>query len=450
MREREGWKLVQKKWGIFRKELMEQGLGEEEVGTSIGGGSGGGGGGGNDENAPPEIATTVRRIRHLQEQVTALENQVYKETKECESVKRQFQNLEGLHQEQTVQTDQMKEELMVAKEELKQSEMEILSAKAKEDVWKRERDNLRSLLETYKTIENKVAVRGSKPLVEESMKQQGQDSKYDPSTEGLQVALKSAKEENDIIKRRLEDLKSQKETIESEHESLKEENAKVVEKFGKLRDALYQEREKASNAEDRAFKAETMAGKGSFNADSTQVLHLQNNPYDEAVREKYSKEILELKTFIEEKEREIAEYRSIKSGSATATATVSSTRKTKDGSLDAQKFNKRLKESFREQIGLFREGVYLITGYKIDMLSDSDRPRFKVRSVFSEREDDHLMFIWPKVEEGVSPKCLDLVNTEMAQVLSEEDSFQYMKKFNSTPAFMASVTLSLFERQTLV
>ena len=64
---------------------------------------------------------------------------------------------------------------------------------------------------------------------------------------------------------------------------------------------------KASKAEDRAFMAETMSGKDSFNPEvSTQVLHLQNNPYDQAVREKHAKEILKLKTFMEEKE--IAEF----------------------------------------------------------------------------------------------------------------------------------------------
>ena len=29
---------------------------------------------------------------------------------------------------------------------------------------------------------------------------------------------------------------------------------------------------------------------------------------------------------------------------------------------DAQKFNQRLKENFKEQIAIFREGVYLLTG----------------------------------------------------------------------------------------
>jgi len=56
--------------------------------------------------------------------------------------------------------------------------------------------------------------------------------------------------------------------------------------------------------------------------------------------------------------------------------------------VDAQKLHKRLKESFKEQIGLFREGVYLLTGYKIEMLQTSgehsERPQFKVRSMYAE------------------------------------------------------------------
>lgn len=44
-----------------------------------------------------------------------------------------------------------------------------------------------------------------------------------------------------------------------------------------------------------ACEAETLAGKGSYNLETTRVLHLKSNPLMDAVREKYQTEIDALK-----------------------------------------------------------------------------------------------------------------------------------------------------------
>ena len=110
-----------------------------------------------------------------------------------------------------------------------------------------------------------------------------------------------------------------------------------------------------------------------------------------------------------------------------------------------------MKDQFRNQIQLFREGVHIITGYKIDMnVTDPDAPRFTVRSMFAERESDHLNFLWRTDKYGKLQRSMDILDTELAQLLSKEPSFEYVKKFNSIPAFTASVCLSLFEKQTIM
>ena len=125
---------------------------------------------------------------------------------------------------------------------------------------------------------------------------------------------------------------------------------------------------------------------------------------------------------------------------------------TPQSEVDPDKLHQRLKQSFKEQIGLFREGVYLMTGYKIDMLPGVDRPTFRVRSMYAGQEEDHLMLKWPKLKpsEGESVTSLDLLGTEWATALSHTDSFAYMTKFNSLPAFLASVQLAEFEKQTMM
>jgi hypothetical protein len=179
-------------------------------------------------------------------------------------------------------------------------------------------------------------------------------------------------------------------------------------------------------------------------------LHLETNPLSDAIREKYQAEIDSLKQRLEQAEQLAIES----SGPAEGTTTPAPSSRSKGSlgsgsSLDAQKLHKRLKERFKEQIGLFREGVYLLTGCKIDMsFSDSDCPHFKVRSMYSEREEDHLMFQWNR-KKG-EDNDLDLMSTDLAQLLMSGPSAIYMTKFCSVPAFMASVTLGLFEKQTML
>jgi hypothetical protein len=81
------------------------------------------------------------------------------------------------------------------------------------------------------------------------------------------------------------------------------------------------------------------------------------------------------------------------------------------------------------------------------MIPENDRYKFKVRSVFAERERDYLLFQWPEAKEVTS---LDLLNTEYAKLLTRSPSYEYMTKFHSLPAFLASAQLTLFEKQTMI
>jgi len=96
-----------------------------------------------------------------------------------------------------------------------------------------------------------------------------------------------------------------------------------------------------------------LAGKGWYNKETTQLLHMKENPLVIALRAKYEKEINTLK-------EQVQRHRSQIEGDCVAASAR------RDGKCscgyDEKKMNQRLKESFKEQIGLFREGVYLMTG----------------------------------------------------------------------------------------
>lgn len=386
-----------------------------------------------DENTPPEVATVLRHFSSLKEKVQSLENDVHAKRLEALSKQKRIESLERQKKELESQLGTCTEEKRKAEEQANTSDLELRKLQSQEAIWKKEADSMRLLLNTYE------AQLGEKPKPKKAP--------ASPKMRGLEVSLESARKrtESERAAHRNEQERRQKDMND-----LRAEHERVLEKFGKLRDALHQEREKAGKAEERAAAAETLAGKGSFNPDSTKVLHLSKNPSMDAMRAKYEKEISLFEDLLAAKDREIAEATG---GNAKPAVSSSSTAGPGMNSIEAKKLHQRLKENFKEQIALFREGVYLLTGYKVDMFAeDTTKPRYRVRSVYAEREEDDMMYVWPrkKKEGGAGSDGLDLMDTPWAKEMAQTDSFQYMTKFNSVPGFMASVQLSLFERQTFV
>jgi len=93
-----------------------------------------------------------------------------------------------------------------------------------------------------------------------------------------------------------------------------------------------------------------------------------------------------------------------------------------------------------------------MTGFKVDMIptSDTSKPTFRLRSVFAEQEEDHLLLQWPKNKDKDEVASLDILNTDFAKYLSTTPSYDYMTKFHSLPAFLASAQLAAFEKQTIL
>lgn len=114
--------------------------------------------------------------------------------------------------------------------------------------------------------------------------------------------------------------------------------------------------------------------------------------------------------------------------------------------IDTSKLHARLKERFRQQLTWFREAVYLLTGYKIDMTSqdtdDDDTSTVRLRSMFAEHPDDALLFQWNS--DGVQ-----LLETPFATGLDDR-LFASLTYCNSVPAFLATVQLDLFDKSTLM
>ena len=370
---------------------------------------------------PPELsvvqrylqdATQEAREQHVQNQ--ALESQLESADDKLQALQRTIRELE---QSNNTLTSQLKD----VQKQLQLSEGQVQVLQGQESVWKREVDALRSIVQTFDDLPlpGKTAAPEEASMAKWRMVQASADAAHDE--------LKVLRQAKTALQSELDAALKAKSELQTKHQT-------VLDKFGKLREAVYAERTKAEKAEARAVQAEELAGKGSFNPETTRVVHMQTTPLTEALKQ----EVTVLRRQVEA----LSKTKKVLGGGTTTT--------TPGADVDPNKLHQRLKESFKEQIGRFREGVYLLTGYRIDMIPDGDRPTFKVRSMFAEQQDDHLLFQWPTT---TPVESLDLLDTEWAKTLimtTSSSSYEYVKRFGSLPAFLASTQLNLFEKQTMM
>ena len=340
-------------------------------------------------------------------------------SKELETSKVRNSNWEELAKEHDTKQKLWKGEKKSLEEKAEQLEKEVDVLKAQENIWKREVESLRALVKSFDDLPLSPMKKGRPGGGPTDAEDDSSPSSTQATVKTLEVELEAAKSEIKLLKESQEALTSDlKRTIADKTELQRQHNS-VLEKYLVIVEAIKKERVRAQKAENRAIEAEQLAGKGSFDPEQTRVVYLKKNPLVEALRQ----EVSVLK-------RQVAAL----SGEE------------KPNSIDPGKYHQRLTKSFKEQIGIFREAVHLMTGYKIDMLP-GERPTFKVRSRYAEREEDHLIFKWP---EGDDVKSLDLLSTKMAKLLTTTPSYEYMTRFDSLPAFLASVQLALFEKQTVM
>lgn len=104
---------------------------------------------------------------------------------------------------------------------------------------------------------------------------------------------------------------------------------------------------------------------------------------------------------------------------------------------DLEKSMTRLKQVFTEKIKEFRMVVYLLFGYKLDVVSDGI---YKASHMYSEQEEDHLLF-------QLKDQEIQILETEFYSNLDSQ-IMDHLTKFNSFPSFTSAVTNYLFNRQT--
>ncbi|XP_040845990.1 mitotic spindle assembly checkpoint protein MAD1 [Ochotona curzoniae] len=184
---------------------------------------------------------------------------------------------------------------------------------------------------------------------------------------------------------------------------------------------------------------------GDYDQSRTKVLHLSQNPASTA-RQRLREDHEQLRT---ECERLRGLVRALERGDPVPTdleaaASLSSSQEVAELRKQvesAQLKNQRLKEVFQTKIQEFRKACYTLTGYQIDITTEN---QYRLTSQYAEHKADCLIF----KATGPSGSQMQLLETEFSRSVPELIELHLLRQ-DSIPAFLSSLTLDLFSRQTM-
>ncbi|EFN59200.1 hypothetical protein CHLNCDRAFT_138125, partial [Chlorella variabilis] len=112
---------------------------------------------------------------------------------------------------------------------------------------------------------------------------------------------------------------------------------------------------------------------------------------------------------------------------------------------ELQKGMDRLQQVFNKQITLFREGVYTLFGFRVEMATDPAAREFKAQFVLRPQhaEDAASQLVFRMLRDN----RMVLVPTELSGRLQREVE-TFIDRFRSIPAFTANLTMDCFQKQT--
>ena len=123
---------------------------------------------------------------------------------------------------------------------------------------------------------------------------------------------------------------------------------------------------------------------------------------------------------------------------------------TKDEIDTLKKRIERMKEVFASQTNRFRDAVYQLTGWNVDLSLHENKVR--LRSRYAASRDDcvellwYVPFCWMRVRNGADK--FELLDTAFVNSL-DSHLFAAITVSNSFPVFLGAVTQDLFEKQTM-
>ncbi|CAH0515086.1 unnamed protein product [Peronospora belbahrii] len=190
---------------------------------------------------------------------------------------------------------------------------------------------------------------------------------------------------------------------------------------------------------------EKRLGRGEFNVETTKIVHLAVNPTRELLQQRKAKST-DIENLRQENKALRARLNTLTGGEDTESLNAHvedklTTTTSYDTVEGLKKLNQRLKQVFGDQIRQYREAVYLLTGYKVDLKKSDGKELLRLRSVYAEHDDDELLVCMK------ADGSLELLDSEFCSQINQR-VFAYLTTCRSFPAFLSTLTLHLFEKQT--
>ncbi|XP_077852074.1 mitotic spindle assembly checkpoint protein MAD1 isoform X4 [Macaca mulatta] len=312
----------------------------------------------------------------------------------------------------------------------------------------KERDGMRAILGSYDS--ELTSAEYSPQLTRRMREAEDMVQKVHSHSAEMEAQLSQALEElggqkqrADMLEMELKMLKSQSSSAEQSFLFSREEvdtlRLKVEELEGERRRLEEEKRMLEAQLERRVLQ-------GDYDQSRTKVLHMSLNPASVArqrLREDHSQlqaECERLRGLLRAMER----GGTVPTDLEAAAASLPSSKEVaelKKQLESAELKNQRLKEVFQTKIQEFRKACYTLTGYQIDITTEN---QYRLTSLYAEHPGDCLIF------KATSPSGskMQLLETEFSHTVGELIEV-HLRRQDSIPAFLSSLTLELFSRQTV-
>lgn len=373
-------------------------------------------------------ASFSRKLSEYQKTEIILTNKVANLTAHCRNLSSTKTKLEATVAE-------LNKENMKAKELISSYENSLKLCKRKVFLLTKEQESSRKLIDSYITANSDTTFCGSNFSVHYVRTLEESLTAYKTMLEELQSENESKKlqQPKDDVKKSDVDT-----NICMEIQKLRDENADLFSKINEVKaqklmlEEQFSAEKQIVKPHDRSFK----------------VVHMRHNPLNDAVLQRNA----DFHRLQDENDRlrkriKVLEEEGVKAVDVTLKVQekldVEGSTETIQGLMkklnEAEKKCELLKESFRKTSQELREACYMLTGYKMELFKNT----YKLFHMYADAPDDCLVFQLSD-EGGLSL----LENQYTANLKDKIDT--YLLRYDSIPAFLASLTMDLFSHQTCV
>ncbi|KAG6541966.1 hypothetical protein Mapa_016603 [Marchantia paleacea] len=325
-----------------------------------------------------------------------------------------------------------------AQAEVVEAVLNLKRAERKVALITKERDGLKEILASYDEEEAVIASH-QKRNPSAALSNLGTPSKSkDLRIQQLEAALVDAQQHAKLLGEEIERGSSAATEQRRRAETLALELLKEQEKIKLVEREAEQLRAEVSILEAKM-------GRGESNPSATKVLHMLINP-EAMARGEIDVQALRAKLQLHERQ---SDCRREEDSNTNSSNDPESVMMLKQRVSALEKREVRYRQVFGNKIAVFREACGLIFGYKVQMNEEQDSSTggsitlFTLRSIYSSSEDEQIQFQFK------AGNLEMIANEYTASPEIQRQVTTFLRNFKSIPAFIANLTMELFNKTTL-